>query len=264
MTLYSDRQDALKKLKEIDLAKKDYLVIHYACESFYEENGKSPRIICISVRQLLDGQTKIFSITQMAELKNIAYKDIKSNLDTLEKELLKRFFKFVKTNAHMNWIHWSMRDHNYGFNAIDHRSETLKIKPESIDDSKKVDFAWLLVKIYGKNYAPKSKMKNLLDLNNINQRDFLSGEDEASAIKNGEYQKINMSTASKVELFSHYFSLAADNKLKTNSKKIEIYGDSLKGKFLIFKYSWYGKLTTTIFTSVFWIIIGILIEKLFF
>lgn len=261
MTLYSDRQDSLKLLKDIDDRKTDYLIIHYACESFYDENGKSSRIICIAVRQLDDGQTTMFTINQIAELKKVPYEKIDDNFDELEKLMLKKFFNFVNENKHKIWIHWSMRDNNYGFKAIEHRYAVFGGKPICLADSQKVDLAWLLVKIYGKNYAPKSKMQNLMNLNNIDQRDFLTGKEEADAIKKSEYIKVNMSTASKVELFSHYFSLAVDRDLKTNTKKLTLYGNSLRGKFLVLSQTRTFKLVLHVVISLFWIYVGIWVEK---
>ncbi|MDB1681425.1 hypothetical protein [Enterococcus durans] len=264
MTLYSDRQTALREIKEIDSSKKDYLIIHYACENFYEENGQTSRIISIAVRKLDDGQTTLFSILQAAELKKIPLNQIKYELDTLEKELLRRFFKFVKMNNHKKWIHWSMRDQNYGFKAIEHRYEVLGSRPEIISDDNKFDLALMLVNIYGQNYAPKSKMQNLIKLNDIDQRDFLSGAEEAEAIKNLEYSKVNMSTASKVELFSKYISLVVDNKLKTNTKVWTLYGTSLKGRYLSLRETRFYLVAKYIFNLLIGGIAGILVERFIF
>ncbi|EAC9862494.1 hypothetical protein LP21_03150 [Listeria monocytogenes] len=260
MTLYSDRRDSINILTEIDSRKSDYLIIHYACESFYVENGKSSRIICIAIRQLDDGQTTMFSINQMAELHHISYKDIEDKYDELEKLMLDKFFFFLSENKHKKWLHWSMRDNNYGFKAIEHRYSVLGGQPNCIPDSHKIDLSWLLVKIYGKNYAPKSKMQNLMLLNNIQQRDFLSGEDEANAIEKSEYIKVNMSTASKVELFSHYFSLAIDSNLKTENK-LTVYGNTIKGKFLVLRQNLFFKLFLQLIIGLFWICFGLWLEK---
>lgn len=66
--------------------------------------------------------------------------------------MLGDFYKFVKTHLSYNWIHWNMRDINYGFQAIDHRFSVLGGKPISIPDSQKFDLARKLVDIYA-DYA---------------------------------------------------------------------------------------------------------------
>lgn len=264
MTRYSDRQDSLKQLNYIDKNKKDYLIIHYACGNFYEENGLSSTIVCIAVRKLNDGQTTMFTINQIAEIKQIPFDKIDENYKILEKELLSRFFQFVKNNEDKIWIHWNMRDHNYGFKAIEHRYEALKGKPTKINDNNKIDLAWMFIKLFGKNYLPKPKMKNLMEFNNIDQRDFLSGEEEAIAIKKSEYLKINMSTSTKVDLFNHFIDLAIDNNLKTNTSTFELNGTDLKGRWYSLKETKIFPILSNFFNIIIGAIIGILIERYFF
>ena len=102
------------------------LIIHYSCESFYDiKDGKTPRITSIAVRYLTSAQTKSFSIHKVAELRQIPIDQISENYDQLEKEMLKEFFKFVKEHKDYNWIHWNMRDINYGFEALKYRATIL-------------------------------------------------------------------------------------------------------------------------------------------
>ena len=53
----------------------------------------------------------------------------------------------------MKYMHWNMRDINYGFPAIEHRYRVLGGNPVIIDDDKKLDLARLLIDIYGVGYA---------------------------------------------------------------------------------------------------------------
>lgn len=264
MTIYSDRIDALKQLQTIDNNKKDYLIVHYACGDFYKEDGKSAKIVSIAIRKLNDGQTTMFTINQIAEIKQIPFDKINENYELLEKELLKRFFNFVKINQDKKWIHWNMRDSNYGFKAIEHRFESLKGRPERISDHNKVDLAWLFVKLFGKDYMPKPKMQNLMEFNKIDQRDFLSGEQEAEAVSNSEYLKVNMSTSTKVDLFNHFINLATDNVIKTRTPKSKLYGSSIKGRWAAFQDHLMYKPIVWIFNLVVGAICGILIERYFF
>jgi hypothetical protein len=71
-------------------------VIHYSCESFYDRpNGRSPRITSIALRNLSNGQTRSFSIHQVAEREQIEFGSIEQHYDHLEKKMLKEFFAHV-------------------------------------------------------------------------------------------------------------------------------------------------------------------------
>lgn len=230
MSRYNDLKNSAKTLKEIDVNKKDYLIIHYSCESFYDKtDGYSPRITSIAIRNFATFQTELFAIHKIAEIKKIPFNEITNHYDDLEKEMLKRYFKFVDRNKSKKWLHWNMRDSNYGFKAISHRAEVLGVKSEDIDDDKKIDIASLFIQRYGKGYAKNPRIENLLKINHISPKDFLPGKDEAAAFENQEYIKLGMSTASKVDVFSNFLNLAIDNKLIVNSTKFEIYGCTIKG-----------------------------------
>ncbi len=102
------------------------IVIHYSCESFYDRaDGSSPRITSIAVYNIGSGQTNSFSIHQKAEIKKYSRNDIEKHYEELEKLMLDDFYDFVKLHEKYNWLHWNMRDINYGFQAIAHRYKVL-------------------------------------------------------------------------------------------------------------------------------------------
>ncbi|KAF1303703.1 hypothetical protein [Enterococcus sp. JM9B] len=260
MTRYSDRQEGLATLKTIDLNRKDYLLIHYSCESFYnKEDGKSPRITSIAVRKFDDGQTDLFAIHKTAEIKGIPFSEIENNYDEIEKAMLDKFFQFVQPNSGKKWIHWNMRDTNYGFKAIEHRYEVLGGFPTRIDDQNKIDLSRLFIHLYGKRYIGNPRMIKLMEYNQINQKDFLNGQEEAEAFANRNYIKLSMSTASKVDLFSNYLTQAIDKKLMVLTKKWELNGTSIIGKWYSFKETIFYKPLVLIVN----IIIGIVLERFF-
>lgn len=121
-----ERNSAISDLNKIFNAPEHSLLIHYSCESFYDRtNGTSPRITSIAVRNLKDAQTSSFSIHKIAEQKGLSKSRIERDYDNLEKEMLRDFFNYVKVHAKCLWIHWNMRDINYGFQAIEHRYRVL-------------------------------------------------------------------------------------------------------------------------------------------
>ena len=133
-------------IAELNDSPSHVLIIHYSCESFYDiKDGKTPRITSIAVRYLKSAQTKSFSIHKVAERNRVSIGDITNHYDQLESEMLREFFEFVYEHKDYRWIHWNMRDINYGFEAIENRFRVLGGAPTTIIDEKKFDIARILI-----------------------------------------------------------------------------------------------------------------------
>lgn len=199
-------------------------VIHYSCESFYENaTGESKRVTSIGIRNLRSGQTKSWSIHKEAEL-NKQLANIPAELDKYEKSMLKGYFAFLEKHKDCRFLHWNMRDENFGFYALEHRYRVLGGKPFELQDDKKFDLARELVTLYGRNYAPhvdskgrKGRIMALAELNNASDQDALPGADEAAAFVSAEYIKMHQSTLRKLDLFANFFERTHDKTLKTAS-----------------------------------------------
>lgn len=215
----------LRKLMEL-LDREDHvLVVHYSCESFYDRpDGQTPRVTSIAVRNLSSGQTASFSIHKVAEHKGIPLPEIEKTYDELEKEMLAEFYTFVNAHANHDWVHWNMRDINYGFAALKHRFRVLKGNPVQIEESRRFDLARALVAIYGTGYVGHPRLEKLMKKNDITDMDFLSGAEEASAFDNKEYVRLHQSTLRKVDILANIFGRAANETLKTNAYWYETYG----------------------------------------
>ncbi len=215
--------------------KKEYAIIHYSCQSFYNDLcGKSPRIIAICILLPFYGQTNTFSIPSVAEEKAIDLSIAsESKLDELEAEMLKQYYSYIKAHSHISkWIHWNMRNSSFGFQAIDHRYSVLTKKkaPILIGDDKKLNLSWLLSCIYGSHYITDPKLVTLLEKNNIHPLHLLSGADEASAFEKKEYLSMERSAHAKVGCFAEILERASNNELKTECKTWkDIYGFNFLG-----------------------------------
>lgn len=219
----------------IDLLFKDAAnvwVTHYSCESFYDRtDGRSPRITSIAVRKLDSGQTASFSIHQVAELDGIDLTGITEHYDPLERKMLDAFFAHVGGHRGMKYLHWNMRDINYGFAAIEHRYRVLGGNPAFIiPDENKFDLARLLIDIYGVGYTGHPRLTTLLEKNKIQPRDFLNGASEAEAFEQGNYVGLHQSTLRKVDMIANLAGRAQDRSLKTNTSWWQMHG----GKFRTF------------------------------
>lgn len=227
MTDYKRHKAALQRLRTV--LSGPVLVIHYSCESFYDySKPASRRVTSIAVRRGGSSQTKSFSLHLAAEELGVL-DEIAANLDHCERHMLDKFYQFV--NDHKSayaWLHWNMRDSNYGFEAIAHRHAVLGGKPVELSDEQKLDLSPLLIDIYGKEYSGHPRIEWLVNQNNIHRTAFLTGAEEADAFAAGNFVAMHQSTLVKVQALSEIATLAAQQRLKTKSKLWrDVYGSSV-------------------------------------
>jgi hypothetical protein len=204
-------------------------VIHYSCESFYDRpNGASPRITSIAVRRLDSGQTLSFSIHQVAEERGVPFGEIEAHYDALERQMLDAFYAHVGGHRGMKYLHWNMRDINYGFAAIEHRYRVLSGEPTVIEDDRKTDLARLFIDIYGVAYIGHPRLESLLAKNFIKPRDFLTGPQEAEAFEHRNYVGLHQSTLRKVDVIANIADRAHYRQLKTNTGWWDMHGGRLR------------------------------------
>lgn len=239
-------KEACRVLSDINKNLSHYLIIHYSCESFFNlPNGASPRIASIAIRNIENGQTDSFSIHKTAERKSVTFDKINDNYDELELDMLEDYMDYISHHQNYIFIHWNMRDSNYGFKAIEHRYLVLQNRngksgnAYKISDTCKIDLAILFVKKYGNRYIEDPQLSKLIEKNQINPRDFFNGKDEAEAFTKQEYAKLHLSTLSKTRVLHSLLLLAIDDKLKTNSSWIQTHGYSPQSLWVLSKERWY-------------------------
>jgi len=212
------RKKAREQLTTIFDRADQVLIIHYSCESFYDRpDGASPRITSIAIRNLDSGQTTSFSIHQMAERQNVPKDAIDQQYDVLERIMLADFYEYVRLHGSHTWLHWNMRDINYGFQALAHRYRVLSGQPIEVHDSKLIDLSRLLYTLYGSEYIGHPRLQKLLERNRMIHKDMLSGAEEAAAFDRKEYVKLHQSTLRKVDTFETIAERAQHGFLKTNA-----------------------------------------------
>lgn len=160
--------------------------------------------------------------------------------------MLEEYFQYIKEHTGKKWIHWNMRDINYGFKAIEHRFEVLGGTPIIINDSDKIDLARLLIQKYGVNYTEHPRMETLITYNNIKAKDYLKGAEEAEAFAKKEYIRLHQSTLRKVDVFANILNRTIQGTLKVKSKWYEIYGLSPQGIFEYCQSKWWIQLIYSI------------------
>lgn len=221
LTKLRRRKEAKKSLDTLDDRRDQTLIIHYSCESFYDiKDGRTPRVTSIAVRNFATGQTTSFSIHKSAEQSRIPVSEITDHYDTLEKNMLDEFFAYIPTVPVQTFVHWNMRDVNFGFQAIEHRYKVLGGEPVIVADSRKLDLARALVAIFGVGYVPHGeggRMFSTMDLNSITARDAMIGKDEAQAFEDGQFVKLHQSTLRKIDVIANILERTLDGTLKTNA-----------------------------------------------
>ena len=236
VTQYKTHKSAQIKLDEIFTVGKDVLFIHYSCESFYDNpNRSSHRITSIAIHLLKNGQTKSFSIHHEAELEKIPTEQIIEHYDKFEQKMLKKFNQFIANHKAYSWVHWNMKNIDYGFEAILHRSKVLKANPKEVADDRKFDLAKILYNLLGPKYIPHGRFQNILEKNKMTPRNYLNGKEEAAAFENGEYIKLHQSTLAKVDVIMHLAKDAAEGRLKCNNSYFKQKGLTLSTASTILK-----------------------------
>ncbi len=168
--------------------------------------------------------------------------------------MLDDFYRFVKNHKDFKWIHWNMRDSNYGFDAIANRHKILGGKFIEIDDDRRYDFPRILGKIYTYGYEknqPDGRLLNLGNRNNITTQDALKGIDESNAFDNKEYLKLHKSTLRKVDIIESIVERTDRNELRIATGSKEIYGLTVSGLIEIVKNNW---ILILLWTLIFYIL----------
>lgn len=153
---------------------------------------------------------------------------IEETFDDLERAMLGNFFEHVQGYKGMKYLHWNMRDINYGFQAIEHRFQVLQETPYIVDEQNKFDLARLLIDLYGVGYIGHPRMEKLVEENKITKIGFLNGAEEAKAFDDRDLVSLHRSTLRKVDIISNIANRAHDSSLKTNATLWDLHGGNAR------------------------------------
>jgi hypothetical protein len=253
---YPREQRAARAVLARLLGRRDFVrIIHYSCESLADKpDGTSPRVTSIAVRHLHSGDTRSFSIHSVAEEQDVGLLDIEARYDDVERIMLDQFFAYARDSGAVEFLHWNMRDANYGFAAIAHRYAVLggEIAHEIPEDHRH-DLSILLKDIYGTDYIPHPRLENLARENDITLMQFLPGAAEAEAFVRKDYVALHQSTLRKVAVLEAVAERAHHNTLKTRSSWWDMHGGNVRSA-----WSWLVTNQTIVFLlAVIGIIIGV-------
>ncbi|WP_159106121.1 hypothetical protein [Herbaspirillum sp. B65] len=128
--------------------------------------------------------------------------------DELEREMLQDFFEYSGMLRHCKWLHWNMRDANYGFEALENRFRALGRTGTAVQEQNRYDLSRILIGIYGVAYIGHPRLGNLMLENKIASRDFLNGQGEADAFERKAFLRLHQSTLRKVDVLANILERA--------------------------------------------------------
>jgi hypothetical protein len=209
-------------IREIKRHPDRFYIIHYSCQSLYDDNERlSPRITSIAAMHLATEQTVSFSTHAIAEELGISRDQVLNRFDDIERDLLSKFAEFIRDRRDRYWIHWNMRNLTYGFEHIEHRYRTLHHQDApSVPIERRLNLNDMLSDRYGSDYCTDPKMHCLMELNGGIHRFFLKGEEEVEAFKNLEFIRMHNSTLCKVGFFKSAIQRMVRGQLRTQSRGI--------------------------------------------
>ena len=229
MGLVKNRKIAFKYFEKLMENPSKVLIIHYSQSKIYDDeyNDISPLISSIVVKALDGTFEKFFSIYYEADKASIPLEEIENSYRDLELRVLQSFNDFVRKKKDYFWVHWDMKNIEFGFDAIKHRFEKIfqglkdEKQFEEIPDNKKFNLKTILEDIYGEKFASTTdKLSSLISLNNENviNNDYLTLEKEQSEFEKKNYQSILKSIGCKVNFICKVLKLLDAKRLKVANK----------------------------------------------
>lgn len=241
-----ERREGLEVINQLNNSHSKVLIIHYSCESFFNTQGRTPRVTAICIKNRVTNETKSFSIHLKAEkLKLKCFEMTNEDYEKCEVEFLKDFFQYLSGKRGYILLHWRMKNAKYGFEALINRFNILTQKPKRLDwliNETKYDLSKLFEQIYSKHYEfdnkrghEKGRILNLANRNKILGGSSLTGKEESNAFDSKEYLKMHDSTLQKIDILDEFLNLAYKKELKVASNVTQIYGFSINGIIEIVK-----------------------------
>jgi hypothetical protein len=201
-------------------------------------------------------QIQSYALHAVAETIGVARDEVRARYDEIEREMLSRFYNFVRDRRQSYWVHWNMRSLVFGFEHLEHRYRLLThTDAPQIPVEVRLNLNDIFKARYGSDYAPDPRMKSLMLLQGDLPKQFMDGAEESEAFRAGEYIRMNASTISKVQFFRHAIELAISGKLHTASNGLLYRVDRL----LESRSARVAALTATIVAIGSWIVRGLLL-----
>jgi hypothetical protein len=152
--------------------------VHYCCESFYEALDHPPAVSAIGVSSVPRARSLTFSRIDIDT----------EDQEQAERELLNRFFDWLRSIPDARLVHWNMNSSEFGFVALRNRYAYLGGTPPPVhSEDRTLDLDDLIASRHGRDYVGHPRLTRTLALNGVATRYTLSGPEQAQRFKDGAH-----------------------------------------------------------------------------
>lgn len=200
-----------RELTEALAANEPILCVHYACGDIYATTDRPTPVSCIAVAVLgTNGGETSFSL---------ANAPMDSDLENRERDLMKRFYDYLRSRPDSRIVHWNMNRASYGFEALGARYRYLfGVFPDFAPNTDRLfDLDALIEATYGASYVKHPKFRSLGTTNGLFMPFFKDGKQEANLLPAGDYGSIDRSTSSKAHMLAELATAYCMGTLKTQN-----------------------------------------------
>ena len=230
--MYKETNELLEKYAS---NRTGYVLIHYARQNCFSEiYEKGPRVVSIVVMNMGNEQMLTFSLLKSSENYGVDFFSLTDEeKDNVEYKMLESFYECVERNKDKTWLHWNMKNNNFGFYAINERYKCLGGTPFAFDDAKLVNISDLLKRKYGPNFARDcqwkgeevGKMYDIFSLNKITDAKILGGEAEIKEYILKNLLSVEQSVLAKIKALKIIVEKLVNNVLVTRGSVLkDVYG----------------------------------------
>lgn len=185
----------------------EFIVIHYATQSFYAAKDEPIAISAVAFHFVKNAETRSFSRADAPE-------DAAGT--SPEQFVLQKIAAMVADWPDATFLHWNMNRAEFGFSALEKRRAfvwpegSALVAPHDFND---VDE--LVKSQFGHEYAPHPRLESLAKLNSSDRRSFKTGKEEADLFEVPDWQTIGRSCAAKARIIGEVFEALLDRSLRT-------------------------------------------------
>jgi hypothetical protein len=206
--------------------------IHYYTVPWDDARDRTPEPVAIVVLDLATGNEKVYSLHRVAERNGIRITEIPSRRTELERGMLEEFYEDVRKARKTRWLHWNMRNEQYGFPALAHRFHSLGGALVDVPDiplARQINLAAVMKDTFGPRYAPDPRLPNLTRQLRLSTLDYLDLEQLTAAARTGEYGRLVRSLIRVVGNIACTFRMLCEDRLHAPSGIVERVDERLPG-----------------------------------
>ena len=204
-----ERFDEILELRELFRRGDAMSAVHYVCENLYTAKDHPAAVSCIAFSPIGRGNATSFSLVDVPA---------GTSPEDAEITVLSRYFEHVEQHVSTVFVHWNMRNADFGFAALESRYLHLTgQRAYRVPSDRTYDLDELISNEFGSEFAPHPCLIGSAAMNGLRRRHALAGADEAERFSSGDHGSIRRSTDEKVHWIATLAELFLVGGLKTSN-----------------------------------------------